>query len=187
MFKLLESSIPSCYQIIPRISRDKRGKFIKTFHYDFFFQHGLNTVWAEEYYSTSRKGVLRGLHFQVPPHDHTKMVYCSEGEVFDVVLDLRIGSPTFGKFESFLLSAHSANCIYIPKGLAHGFYTISSTATIHYMVETVYSPEHDKGVLWSSVDIPWPVKNPIISTRDSNFPHFSKFNSLFAFSTISNE
>jgi dTDP-4-dehydrorhamnose 3,5-epimerase len=169
------TTISGCFEIIPKILADDRGSFIKTFHRDLFEQQGLEVDWREEYFSTSRKGVLRGLHFQLPPHDHTKLVYCTSGEVMDVVLDVRIGSPSYGKHAMFLLSGTTAHLIYIPKGCAHGFYTLSEQATMMYKVSTVYAPDHDAGLLWSSAGIPWPVDNPILSDRDKAFPTFSDF------------
>lgn len=169
------TTIPGCFEIIPEIFTDKRGSFVKTFHRNLFDKQGLETDWREEYYSISRKGVLRGLHFQLPPHDHAKLVYCMSGEVLDVVLDLRIKSHTYGKYEMFQLNGSAAHMIYIPKGCAHGFYTLSELATMMYKVSTVYAPDHDAGVLWNSVGIPWPDGKPIISDRDNTFPTFEKF------------
>jgi len=169
------TTIPGCFEIIPSVFTDDRGSFFKTFHRDLFEQHGLEVDWREEYYSTSRKGVLRGLHFQVPPHDHAKLVYCTSGEVLDVVLDLRDGSPTFGTHTMFQLNAKTANMVYISKGCAHGFYTLSEQATMMYKVSTVYAQAHDAGLLWNSAGIPWPDDTPIMSERDKAFPTFSEF------------
>lgn len=169
------TKIPGCFEIIPKIFTDNRGSFIKTFHRDLFEQQGLETDWREEYYSTSYKGVLRGLHFQLPPHDHAKLVYCTSGEVLDVVFDLRIGSPSYGTHAMFQLNATDAHMIYIPKGCAHGFYTLSEQATMMYKVSTVYAPDHDAGLLWNSVGILWPDGNPIMSDRDKAFPTFTEF------------
>lgn len=169
------TAIPGCFEIIPRLLTDERGSFVKTYHHDMFHQHGLETDWREEYYSISRKGVLRGLHFQVPPHDHAKLVYCIAGRVLDAVLDLRIGSPTYQQHILFELNAETAHMLYLPKGVAHGFYTLSESATMMYKVTTVYAAECDSGILWSSVGIPWPDKTPIVSARDNAFPVFADF------------
>jgi dTDP-4-dehydrorhamnose 3,5-epimerase len=115
----------------------------------------------------------------LPPKEHTKIVYCVQGSVQDVVVDLRIQSPTYGKFEVFSLSAEKANMVYIPIGLAHGFEVLSETAIMMYKVSSVYSPEHDTGILWNSVNIPWQTRNPIISQRDQSFIEFPNFRSLF--------
>lgn len=176
-----KTKIPGCYQINPFVFRDERGSFVKTFHAEIFKEYQLDTNFAEEYYSVSHHNVLRGLHFQLPPREHTKMVYCVQGKVIDAVVDLRVGSPTYGKFETFELSAEKANIIYIPPGLAHGFYVTSETAIIVYKVSTVYAPEQDTGILWNSVDIPWQTEEPILSHRDSNFVAFADFDSPFEY------
>jgi dTDP-4-dehydrorhamnose 3,5-epimerase len=175
------TKIPGCYELLPSIFKDERGSFVKTFHEEVFQRHQLTTHFAEEYYSVSRYNVLRGLHFQLPPQDYTKIVYCLQGEVIDVVVDLRKGSPTHGKFELFNLSAENAKIIYMPPGLAHGFYVTSEIAIMCYKVSRVYSPNEDTGIFWSSLGIPWPSINPILSNRDSNFMPFSEFNSPFIY------
>lgn len=185
MIGLKESQIQGCFEVQPKVFQDERGRFVKTFHIDVFAKMGLQTKWAEEYYSISRKGVLRGLHFQLPPHDHEKLVYCVAGKVVDVVVDLRCGSPTYGQCVMFELSLEAANMVYIPRGLAHGFYTISDTATMMYKVSTVYAPEYDAGIHWNSVEFAWPDDNPILSKRDSEFPPISSFASPFLYNNLS--
>lgn len=158
---------------------DARGRFVKVFHRQAFAAAGLNTEYPEEFYSVSHRGVIRGLHFQSPPMDHVKLVYCVAGEVQDAVLDLRQGSPTYGCHALIELSAQVGNMVYIPKGLAHGFCTLSETATLVYKVSSAYSPEHDCGVLWNSAGIPWSVTDPILSDRDRAHPPFRAFVSPF--------
>ena len=175
------SKIPDCYELQPKIFEDERGSFVKTFYEDVFQSHNLETHFPEEYYSVSVKNVLRGLHFQLPPQEHTKMVYCVEGEVLDVVVDLRLNSPTHGQFTTFDVSAKKANIIYIPPGLAHGFYVKSDRAIMMYKVSTVYSPNEDTGILWNSLPIPWGSDNPIISQRDQSFISFDDFKSPFLY------
>ena len=179
--KVKETEISGCCEILPLVHQDHRGRFVKTFHQYNYLKYNFATAFAEEYYSISNKGVLRGLHFQYPPHDHTKIVYCISGEVMDVVVDLRVGSPTYGQYQSFNLNANDANIIYIPPGLAHGFYTLSEKAILMYKVTTAYSPNHDSGILWDSVGIPWPEKQPIVSQRDATFRPFSLFESPFPY------
>ncbi|MGD2180257.1 dTDP-4-dehydrorhamnose 3,5-epimerase [Lusitaniella coriacea] len=175
------TSIPGCYQIFPIVREDARGKFVKVFHREIFQQKNLNIDFAEEYYSVSQRNVLRGLHFQLPPEDHVKMVYCVAGEVLDAVVDLRLNSPTYGQWELFQLSAKKANVLYLPSGLAHGFYVKSQQAIMVYKVSTVYVPERDTGILWNSAGIPWECENPIVSERDRKFLPFSQFKSPFLF------
>ncbi|MBI5429522.1 MAG: dTDP-4-dehydrorhamnose 3,5-epimerase [Nitrosomonadales bacterium] len=179
MFELKSSKIDGCFELQSKAFKDIRGKFVKVFHEQAFAAQGLETVFAEEYYSVSYKNVIRGLHFQLPPMDHVKMVYCVEGEVLDAVVDLRRGSPTYRQYVLFELSSTKANSIYIPKGMAHGFCALSDRAIMVYKVSTVYSPEHDAGVLWNSAGIPWPTTQAILSARDQSFPRLENFESPF--------
>lgn len=181
MFELRPSRIPGCVELQPRVFEDARGRFVKVHHEQAFARLGLATAFAEQYYSVSHKNVLRGMHFQLPPADHAKMVYCVQGEVLDAVIDLRVGSPTFGQHALFELSAANANSVYIPKGMAHGFLTLSEEAIMVYNVTTTYSAEHDTGVLWDSAGIPWPVDVPVMSDRDKSFPALNAFGSPFRY------
>jgi dTDP-4-dehydrorhamnose 3,5-epimerase len=160
---------------------DERGRFVKTFHRELFAESGLETVFAEEYYSVSLPGVLRGLHFQLPPHQHVKTVYCVTGRVLDVVLDLRIGSPSYRQCAAFDLAAEKGNLIYVPEGCAHGFYVPrdSTPATMIYNVSSVYAPEFDSGIRWDSVSFDWPDPQPTLSDRDRGFPALDDFQMPF--------
>ncbi len=181
MFELRPSGIPDCFQVQPRIFADVRGRFVKVFHKEAFIELGLATDFVEEYYSSSNFGVVRGLHFQAPPVDHVKLIYCVQGEVFDVVLDLRVGSPTYGKISTFTLGADLGNYLYVPKGLAHGFCVTSEKATLVYKVSSVYSPQHDTGILWNSANIDWPTNTPLLSDRDLSLPRLAEFVSPFSY------
>jgi dTDP-4-dehydrorhamnose 3,5-epimerase len=176
-----KSFIPGLLELLPEIKTDKRGKFIKTFHKDVYIKNNLEVNFTEEYYTFSHQNVLRGLHFQIPPKHHTKLVYCVLGEVLDVVVDLRKGSPTYGKYALYQLSSKKGNMIYIPPGMAHGFYVVSESAILMYKVSEVYSPEHDSGIYWGSVGIPWPNLELIISERDRQLPNLSLFQSPFIY------
>lgn len=179
MFTLKPSKLAGCFELQPKVMEDARGRFVKVFHEEAFAGAGLATGFAEEYYSVSHRNVIRGMHFQLPPMDHVKMAYCIAGEVLDAVVDLRVGSPTYGQFALFELSAARANSVYIPKGMAHGFCALSDQAVMVYKVGTVYSPAHDAGVLWNSMGIPWPTEQPVISERDTGFPALADFISPF--------
>jgi dTDP-4-dehydrorhamnose 3,5-epimerase len=181
MFDIHPIGIPGCYELLPNVQEDLRGRFVKIFHKGEFEENNLNEDFAEEYYTYSKKGVIRGVHFQMPPCDHIKLVYCPFGEVFDVVVDLRLGSPTYGQARSLTLSAEAANYIYIPKGIAHGFCVKSDYAILVYKVSTIYSPEHDSGLLWSSIKVDWPEESPIISERDQKFSGLLEFESPFIY------
>ena len=179
LFEKIETSLSGCFEIQPAVRGDSRGTFIKTFHADAFQELGLETNFVESLCTTSKKNVLRGLHFQTPPVDHVKLVYCAEGKVMDVVVDLRKTSATFGKHEIFYLDSEKGNMVYIPKGLAHGFLTLSEKAVMIYNLTTVYSPEHDKGILWNSCGIDWKCDSPILSERDKKHLAFAEFDSPF--------
>ncbi len=173
--------IPGCFQLFPQKQFDVRGNFVKIYNENIYKELNLKTDFKEEYYSTSVKNVLRGLHFQIPPKEHEKVVYCVWGEVFDVVVDLRKNSPMYGKFQSFNLSSDKANMLYISAGLAHGFYVLSDISIMIYKTTSLYSPQHDSGILWNSVDINWPSDNPIVSSRDKSFSTLSEYKSPFIF------
>jgi dTDP-4-dehydrorhamnose 3,5-epimerase len=181
MFKINFNKIPGCFELLPKVQKDLRGKFVKVFHKEFFLQTGIETDFVEEYYSVSRKGVIRGMHFQLPPQAHAKLVYCIKGKVLDVILDLRKGSPAYGNYEVINMDADKANCVYIPKGLAHGFYAICDDTVMIYKVSTIYSPAHDAGILWNSFGMDWPINNPILSPRDQTFPPLSVFQTPFIY------
>lgn len=179
--KIIHTQITGCYEIQTNIFTDERGVFVKTFHAEEFGSLGLCVDWKEQYYSTSNVNVLRGLHFQLPPYDHAKLVYCVAGVVEDVALDLRVGSPTYGKVVILELSAQKANMIYLPKGLAHGFYTRNGPAIMVYNVSSSYVPDADRGIRWDSAGINWSVHSPLLSDRDRKFPAFADFKSPFLF------
>lgn len=183
--RIQKTIIPGCYELFPQVLKDERGCFVKTFHQDTFALHGLTTRFAEEYYTNSHRRVLRGLHFQVPPMDHVKIVTCVAGSVVDAAVDLRAGSPSYGKHLIFELSAEKANMLYLPAGIAHGFYVQSEAAILLYKVTSAYSPAQDEGILWSSAGISWPDQDPILSQRDRSFPPLANFRSPFVFGTES--
>ncbi|MCL5103758.1 MAG: dTDP-4-dehydrorhamnose 3,5-epimerase [Armatimonadetes bacterium] len=177
--EFVPTAISGCLEIKPVVRKDARGRFVKTFHAELFREHGLETDFAEEYYSVSTKGVLRGLHFQLPPHDHNKIVYCVRGEVLDAVVDLRGDSPSYGQHVLLKLDDEACNMVYVPKGCAHGFYVTSDEAIMVYNVSTAYAPESDTGILWNSAGIPWPDDDPILADRDRGFKTMAKFGKVF--------
>lgn len=180
LFQLNESEIAGVFELIPKIHEDVRGKFVKVYHKPNFESLGLECDFIEEYYSISHKNVLRGMHFQLPPHDLKKLVYCVEGEVLDVVVDLRKKSATYGKHIAFNLNEKQGNMIYIPEGLAHGFYVKSSRAIMVYKTTSVYSQESDYGVRYDSIGFNWACKGgPILSSRDQSLPCLGDLESPF--------
>lgn len=145
---------------------DERGSFIKWYDENLFIKEKLQTCFKESYFSISDKNVIRGMHFQVPPADHEKLVCVSYGEVQDVILDIRKDSPTYGKAESIVLSAKNHYALYIPRGFAHGFKSLKDHTIMNYLVATTHSPEHDKAIRWDSFGFDWQTNDPVISERD---------------------
>lgn len=176
---IIETTIAGLYIIENIIHNDLRGRFVKTFDASVFNKNHLDTQFVESYYSMSHKNVIRGMHFQIPPHDHTKLVYVTAGSICDVVVDLRKDSSTYGAYVEEELSDTNGKSFYIPKGCAHGFKTMSDSATVTYLTTTVYSPDHDKGILWNSFGFDWNITNPIISERDTLLPSLQIFESPF--------
>lgn len=182
--RLRTTEIPGCYQVEYVQRADERGSFIKTFRATTFRELGLEAAFTEHFYSVSREGVVRGMHFQLPPADGAKLVYCLQGAVFDVALDLRVGSPSFGRAVSFELDERTATAAYIPRGVAHGFATRRGPATLVYCVSSEYDPRLDAGVLWSSCGVEWPMSEPLLSPRDRSFPILAEFKSPFRFAPM---
>lgn len=158
---------------------DNRGSFIKVFNADFFAETGLETNFKESYYSTSHKNVIRGMHFQIPPFEHTKLVYLNKGKIIDVVLDVRKSSPTYGQHFSIELSTENPISIYIPVGCAHGFLSLDDHTMVTYMQTSCYNNACDKGINYNSFGMTWGIENPIMSERDLSFPDFLKTNFNF--------
>ncbi|MDX1701642.1 MAG: dTDP-4-dehydrorhamnose 3,5-epimerase family protein [Melioribacteraceae bacterium] len=177
--EFIKTAFQGLYVIQFNKRTDLRGSFTKVFQRDHFETKGIPCRFAESYYSSSVKNVIRGMHFQMPPFDHYKLVYPVTGKVLDVVLDLRIHSDTYLECFSFELSVDKSNGIYIPKGMAHGFLTLSNESTLVYNTSTVYSPQHDTGILWNSIQFEWRVDHPVISERDKNFISLQEFKTPF--------
>ena len=174
-----ESKLPGCFVVQFPVVHDHRGHFVKTIQKSVFDEYGLEGDFKECFYSTSHKNVLRGMHFQLPPSDHAKLVYCTAGAIYDMTLDLRIGSPTYGEHEIYELSSNASNAVYLPRGIAHGFYVREGPAVMVYHVTSEHDPERDAGILWDSFNAAWPVQDPIVSARDAGFISLDKFESPF--------
>jgi dTDP-4-dehydrorhamnose 3,5-epimerase len=176
-----ETGIPGCRIVHGDVRRDARGWFLKTFHEPAHAELGLRTDWREEYVSLSHRGVVRGIHFQTPPADHAKLVTCLAGEVIDVVLDLRRGSPTFGEHRAIPMSGETGVSVYAPSGVAHGFAALRDDSMMFYKVTSVHAPANDAGIAWDSFGFDWPVDTPIVSERDRQHPPLASFDSPFRF------
>ncbi len=177
--KIIQTEIEGLLILEPRVFQDIRGKFIKTFNADFFQEHGLDIDIQESYYSISQKDVIRGMHFQTPPHDHVKLVYVPYGKILDVVLDIRKESPTYGNYFTIELSQDNAKVLIIPKGLAHGFRCLEDNTNVTYIQTTGYTPDHDCGLRYDSFGFDWVCKDAQLSERDLTFEPFESFNTPF--------
>ena len=169
--KIIETSLPGCLVIEPAVFGDERGVFFETWNADRFGEHGLPVKFVQSNVSTSVKGVLRGLHYQWP-RPQGKLVSVLEGEVYDVAVDIRRGSPNFGRWEAVILSADNRRQLWIPEGFAHGFAVLSEHAVFNYLCTDVYVKEADAGVRWNDGDIgvDWPVAAPLLSAKDEKAP-----------------
>ena len=155
-----------------RIS-DERGFFQK------IFSSNSNYNFLEQYFSSSKKNTLRGIHFQLPPHDHDKLVYCIKGKVLDLIIDLRLNSPHYLQFKTTVLEENNTKAIFIPKGFGHGFLSLEDDSILNYSTSTIYNNKHDSGILWSSLSYNWPVLNPLVSLRDNSFQSLKNFKTPF--------
>jgi dTDP-4-dehydrorhamnose 3,5-epimerase len=169
--KVIHSDIPDVVFLEPRVFPDSRGSFRTTFHLDEYAAAGLICDFKQDNVSVSRRGVLRGLHFQ-HPDDQAKLVYTLRGSIFDVAVDVRAGSPTFGRAVWTTLSGENYRQVLIPAGFAHGFYVESDEAVVTYKCNAVYAPASERSIRWNdpALGIPWPASNPIISDRDAAAP-----------------
>ena len=175
----INTDISGCFELISTSFNDERGSFLKIYQKDYFDKLQLCSEWVEQYYTTSHYGVLRGMHFQSPPYDMAKLVYCIDGDVLDVIVDLRLNSDTYGHFAEINLSAAKKNMIYMPSGIAHGFLTMSKSATLVYNVSSQYISSHDLGIKWDSFGFNWPLTPSQVSQRDLAFPDLINFSSPF--------
>ena len=175
--------IDGTYEIKPKKIGDSRGYFAETYREDIFFEHGLQTKWVQENQSLStRVDTIRGLHFQEPPFAQSKLVSASLGQIYDVFVDIRKDSTTFGQWDAILLSDELCNSVYIPKGFAHGFCTRTENTIVRYKVDNLYSREAEKGVRWDDpkLAIDWNVSQPIVSERDLSMSLFSDLITSFS-------
>jgi len=175
-FTFSKSSIEGVYIVTPQAFEDARGFFMETYAKAAFEAAGIRGDLVQQNHSRSVRGVLRGLHFQREPFAQAKLVRCTHGEVFDVAVDIRQDSRTFGRWVSLSISDSNRKMLYIPRGFAHGFLTVSDAAEVQYSVDNAYSPEHEGGLIWNDpqVAIQWPIENPILSEKDRSWPTLSQ-------------
>ena len=173
-----ESKLKGVFEISLEPHEDNRGFFMRTYDDKVFRDYGLHKNWVQENHSYSRKkGALRGLHFQVPPHTETKLVRAAGGEIYMAFVDLRRGLSTFGKWDSIVLSEDNGKMLYLPKGFALGMCTLTDNSTLLYKMDEYYDPASQGVIKWDDPDIGinWPVDNPILSAKDSGAGSFKKF------------
>ena len=161
---------------------DSRGYFVKTHLESALRKLGVDFMLAEEFYSVSNKDVIRGMHFQLPPHDHDKIVYCPCGRALDVLLDLRPGTH-YGAVRSVVLDEHSPTIVFIPRGVAHGFKALSDQTMMIYKTSSEHQPSHDSGIRFDSFDFDWNCIAPVISERDRKHPSLTHFKTPFLLQT----
>ena len=171
-FSFSNLEIPDVKLVIPNHYTDERGHFLESYKESEFFRNGINTKFVQDNFSHSIYGVLRGLHYQSKPKEQAKLVSVISGEIFDVAVDIRKDSQTFGKWVGETLSDKNHKMLYVPEGFAHGFCTLSDTADVLYKVTNEYSPETEQGIIWNdhTISITWPIQNPIVSEKDKTLP-----------------
>ncbi|MCC7044029.1 MAG: dTDP-4-dehydrorhamnose 3,5-epimerase [Acidobacteria bacterium] len=168
------SRIPDVLIVAPRVFRDARGYLLEVWNQARYAGRGMPPTFVQDNVSRSVRGVLRGLHLQ-HPHGQGKLVQVLDGEVFDVAVDVRVGSPTFGQWVGERLSGENHRQLYVPAGFAHGFCVLSQSALVSYKVTAPYCPEAEFGIAWNdpSLGISWPIGTPVVSTKDASAPHLS--------------
>jgi dTDP-4-dehydrorhamnose 3,5-epimerase len=178
-FKKLE--ISDVVLVEPKSFSDDRGFFLESFKISEFTENGINTKFVQDNISHSVSDVIRGLHFQKNPKAQAKLITAVKGEIFDVAVDIRKNSPTYGKWVSEILSEDNHNLLYVPEGFAHGFCVLSKEADVYYKVSNEYSPKDEGGIIWndSSLNIEWPISKPIVSSSDSQLPLFDNLDDYF--------
>jgi dTDP-4-dehydrorhamnose 3,5-epimerase len=180
--KITPLTLAGAYEITFEPRCDHRGYFTRVYSEDFFRQHGLQTSWVQENQSLTKTiHTIRGLHFQRPPFAETKFIRVVSGAIWDVMVDLRRSSPTYGQWVAVEIAAEKHNAVYIPRGFAHGFCSLTDNVVLVYKVDAPYAPEAEGGVRWDDpmLKIDWPTRHPILSARDSSLPTLSDFQTPF--------
>lgn len=169
--KIIQTGFEGLVEIIPQVHHDNRGWFLEFYKQAPFHEHGIRYEFAQENLSYSKKGVIRGLHFQIAPWQQAKLVSVLQGKLMDVVVDLRKGSPTFGKSYSCILDSERHNQLMVPDGFAHGFAALENSLFL-YKSSSAYNREAENGILWNdpALNIQWPFDNPVISEKDQKLP-----------------
>ena len=182
-FRFQRLEIPELVLIEAQPFEDHRGFFMETYKRSEFLANGIPQVFVQDNYSRSLRGVLRGLHYQKHPKAQEKLVMVLRGEMFDVALDIRKGSPTYGKWVGIVLSAQKRHMLYIPVGFAHGFCVLSEEVDILYKVTEEYTTELERGVIWNDpeIGVRWPIEEPLLSPKDARLPLLKKADNDFVY------
>jgi len=178
--KIIDQILPDVFLISLKNSNDHRGNFVKTFNSLDFEKQDFGFSPKESYISSSAENVLRGMHYQIKKYSYVKLVTCFKGRVLDVIVDVRPSSSNYNKPISHILSEEKPEAILIGKGYAHGFLSLSNESIMSYMTSTIYSPNFDCGVLWSSINFNWPLDKPILSERDKRHPSIGEHQCEFS-------
>ena len=186
-FTFKRLSIPDVILVEPSSFSDDRGFFFESFKESDFFSNGIDKNFVQDNFSHSVNGVIRGLHFQKAPKAQAKLVTVLKGKIFDVAVDIRKNSPTYGKWVSEILSDDTHNLLYVPEGFAHGFCVISDEADVLYKVSNEYSQEHERSIIWNDpkLNIEWPIKKPIISNKDNKLSLLENLDNDFVYGDTS--
>jgi dTDP-4-dehydrorhamnose 3,5-epimerase len=177
--RVVETALPGVVVVEPDVHRDGRGFFLETYHADRYREHGIPGPFVQDNHSRSTAGTLRGLHLQLK-RPQGKLIRVIEGEIFDVAVDVRRGSPSFGRWVGVTLTAENFKQVYVPPGFAHGFCTVSEVAQVEYKCTDLYDPASEIGVAWNdpALAIAWPVSQPLLSNRDSRHPRLSELTGI---------
>lgn len=182
--KFIGTKLQGVFLIEPKVFGDHRGFFMETYNKQVFVENGFEIDFMQDNHSLSvPAGTIRGLHYQLAPKAQTKLVRCLRGAIYDVAVDIRKGSPTFGQWAGFILSEHNKRQLLVPKGFAHGFCTLVDNTEVAYKVDDYYSPENDRGILWNDPDIgiDWPTNDPVLSDKDKIHPILKEADNNFEF------
>jgi dTDP-4-dehydrorhamnose 3,5-epimerase len=182
-FKFTRLEIPAVVAIQPSVAADRRGYFLECYKESEFVRGGVASRFVQENLSFSVKGVIRGMHYQLNPHAQSKLVGVVSGEVFDVAVDMRTGSPTYGRWASKRLSSENHTLLFVPAGFAHGFCVLSDSALVSYKVTSEYAPASERGVKWddSALAIEWPVRRSTVSDKDASLPTLERAENNFRY------
>lgn len=179
---IIKTKFEDAVLIEPKVFGDHRGFFTESYNKELFQQNGIDMDFIQDNHSLSQQpGTLRGMHYQLNDKAQTKLVRVTRGAIYDVIVDIRKGSPTYGEWQGFILSADNKRQLLVPKGFAHGFCTIVENTEVQYKVDELYSPEHDRGIAWNdpALNIDWPFNNLVLSDKDTKHPTLAEADNNF--------